>query len=89
MDFLGQEPVGLWLIKAQGDAERELIGRQTGNRPSFVFYTDDLLETYETLVDHGATVTSEPDSDASSTYVHFEDLYGNRGILVELDESAA
>ncbi|WP_435178562.1 VOC family protein [Halorussus sp. AFM4] len=81
-----QESVGLWLVEAEGDAERELVGNQTGDYPSFVFYTDDVYRTYEELGDRGVEFTGEPQAGESGTHVHFEDLYGNCGVFVELDE---
>ncbi|XVH32017.1 VOC family protein [Haloferacaceae archaeon DSL9] len=84
-----QAHAGLWLIEARERTERELVGNQTGAQPSLVLYTDDLAETHATLSDRGVTFTGEPDSDATSAYVHFEDLYGNHGILVEPNSEPA
>lgn len=84
--FPGQDGAGLWLQEPRGAAERELVGRQTGRQPAFVLYTGDLAGTHAELAENGMDFTSEPASDATSRYVHFEDLYGNHGVLVELDE---
>lgn len=81
-----QSPVGIWLMEPVGDDERELVGGQTGDQPAFVFYTGDCRETYETLSDRGVTFLGEPTSDESGVYVHFEDLYGTKIVLVELLE---
>lgn len=81
-----QPSVGLWLIEPTDDEQRSLVGNQTGGHPSFVFYTDDIEETYETLGDRGVEFTSELEVGDSGRHVHFEDLYGNHGLFVELDE---
>jgi catechol 2,3-dioxygenase-like lactoylglutathione lyase family enzyme len=78
--------VGIWLMEAVGDEERALIGNQTGHEPTFVFYTDDCRETYETLRGRGVAFIVEPDASESGVHVHFEDLYGNRIVLAELPE---
>lgn len=51
-----------------------------------MFYTDDVSRTYETLRERGVEFTGEPEAGESGTHVRFEDLYGNPGIFVELDE---
>lgn len=81
-----EAPVGIWLMEAVGEEERDLVGGQTGRQPAFVFYTDDCRGTYETLSERGVTFLGEPKEDEGSVHVHFEDLYGNEIVLAELTE---
>ncbi|ODR82281.1 bleomycin resistance protein [Haladaptatus sp. W1] len=79
-----RSPIGLWLMEPSGEAERALVGEQTGDQPAFVFYTDDCREIYETLSNRGVTFLGEPKSDEGGVHVHFEDPYGTKIVLVEL-----
>jgi predicted enzyme related to lactoylglutathione lyase len=79
----GQEAVGLWLMPATTDQERELIGRQCGAQPLLVLYTADLDSVSEQLREHGVRVWNERE-DADSRSLHFADLYGNVIVVVQL-----
>ncbi|MCX4390092.1 VOC family protein [Micromonospora peucetia] len=83
----GQETVGLWLMTATSDRERELIGRQRGGQPLLVLYTEDLDAVREHLCRHGVRVWNERE-DADSRSLHLADLYGNVIIVAQLPESA-
>ncbi|KZN24347.1 bleomycin resistance protein [Haladaptatus sp. R4] len=76
---------GIWLLKADDERERALVGNQTGREPTFVFYTDNCRETYESLRGR-VTFLGEPQTGESGTHVHFEDLYGNNIVLAELPD---
>lgn len=84
----GQEPVGLWLMTATGDAERALVGRQTGGQPLLVLHTDDLDAVRAHLHHHGVRVWNDRD-DADSRSLHLADLYGNAIVAVQLHAPAA
>jgi catechol 2,3-dioxygenase-like lactoylglutathione lyase family enzyme len=79
----GQEEVALWMIKA-GNGERSLVGRQAGNEPLFVLYTDDCKKTYETLRQRDVEFLYEPEDSEGDIHVHFKDLYGNQIVMVQL-----
>ncbi|WP_162466077.1 VOC family protein [Streptomyces taklimakanensis] len=79
----GQEGVGLWLMPATGEEERRLVGRQTGGQPLLVLYTDDLDAVSRRLREHGTRTWAERE-DADSRSLHFEDLYGNVIVAVQL-----
>jgi len=79
----GQEDVGLWMLKA-GTGEKSLVGRQAGDEPLFVFYTDDCKKTYETLLQRDVKFLYEPEDSEGDVHVHFKDLYGNQIVMVEL-----
>ena len=79
----GQEDIGLWMLKA-GTGEKSLVGRQAGDEPLFVLYTDDCKKTYETLHERGVEFLYELEEAEGDVHVHFKDLYGNQIIMVEL-----
>ncbi|MEU9508596.1 VOC family protein [Micromonospora sp. NPDC048170] len=83
----GQEAVGLWLMTATSDRERELIGRQCGGQPLLVLYTGDLDAVREHLRGHGVRVWNERE-DADSRSLHLADLHGNVIIVAQLPEPA-
>ena len=79
----GQSEVALWLLKA-GTGEKSLVGRQTGSKPLFILYTKDCQKTYQALKQSGVDFLYEPEDTEGDVHVHFQDLYGNQIILVEL-----
>ena len=79
----GQGEVGLWLLKA-GTGEKSLVGRQAGSKPLFILYTKDCRNTYTALKLRGVEFLYEPEDTEGDVHVHFQDLYGNQIILVEL-----
>lgn len=79
-----QEDVGLWLLKAEGNADLERVGKQTAGQPIAVIYTNSLLEDYSELTGRGVIFNVEPRSDPGAMSAHFRDLYGNEFVLVEL-----
>lgn len=83
----GQPGVGLWLMKARTEAQRARVGNQTGGEPLIVAYTDDCRTTAAELAARGVACT-EPRETADAVVVHFEDLYGNEIVLVELTDAA-
>jgi len=84
----GQEPVGLWLMTATTDRERELIGAQCGGQPLLVLYTADLDQVSKQLRDHGVRIWNERE-DTDSQSLHFADLYGNVIIAAQLTGPSA
>ncbi|PXY28302.1 hypothetical protein BAY60_10630 [Prauserella muralis] len=79
----GQESAGLWLMPAVTDQERARVGRQCGDQPLLVLYTDDLDAVAGRLREHGVRVWAERD-DADSRSLHFADLHGNVLIAAQL-----
>jgi catechol 2,3-dioxygenase-like lactoylglutathione lyase family enzyme len=76
--------VGIWLIKSESPEQQALIGRQTGGQPFMVFYTDDCRATYEELKNKGVEFEGDPVEGEDDVTVFFKDLYGNRFVLVQL-----
>ncbi len=80
----GQENTGIWLLKAESEAEEKFIGKQAAGQPFLVFYTDDFKSEYRKLASSGVKIVKEPVTAGSYTFARFTDLYGNEMILVEL-----
>lgn len=81
----GQKGVGLWLSEATGQ-KNELLGRQSGGGPFLVMYTSDCRSAFRQLESRGVSILQQPQEEPGSVFGHFEDLYGNEIVLVELRE---
>lgn len=79
----GMADAGLWLLPPQSDEERSLVGRQTGDEPLLVLYTDDLARVLEILADAGVEHWAVREDEAARS-VHLEDPMGNVLVAVEL-----
>ncbi|MCY1201637.1 MAG: VOC family protein [Achromobacter veterisilvae] len=78
-----QPSVGVWLLQALTQAQRDRVGDQTGGQPVGVFYTDDVARDHARFVARGVRFTKEPVHEAAAVYAHFIDLYGNEFVLVQ------
>ena len=79
-----QPSVGVWLLQAQTQAQRDRVGDQTGGQPVGVFYTDDVARDHARFAGRGVRFTREPVDDGNTVYAHFIDLYGNEFVLVQI-----
>ncbi|WP_144655403.1 VOC family protein [Achromobacter dolens] len=79
-----QPSVGVWLLQAQTQAQRDRVGDQTGGQPVGVFYTDDVARDHARFAGRGVRFTREPVDDGNAVYAHFIDLYGNEFVLVQI-----
>lgn len=79
-----QLDVGIWLMQAEGRADRQRIGNQTAGQPVAVFYTNDLQRDYQNLSSRGEQFNVSPVKEGGAVFAHFLDLYENEFVLVEL-----
>jgi predicted enzyme related to lactoylglutathione lyase len=79
-----QDPVGVWLLKAETEADVAAVGRQAGDEPLGVFYTDDIGSAFQRLDAAGVVFEGPPTEGDGAWFAHFGDLYGNRFVLVQL-----
>ncbi len=79
-----QDHVGLWLLKAETEADAASVGRQTGDQPCCVLYTDDFYPEFRRLEGAGVVFTEPPAERDGSVFAHFSDLYGNRFVLAQV-----
>ena len=81
----GEMAVGLWLMEAKG-ADSILVGRQAGDQPFLVLYTDDCEATIRQMEAAKVEIRKAPDSREGATFAHVADLYGNEIVIVELEK---
>lgn len=74
---------GLLLAQADGEAQRAVIGNQTGGRVGFFLQTDDFARDHRRFLAAGIRFHEAPRREAYGTVAVFEDLYGNRWDLIE------
>ena len=81
-----QPNVGLWLMSPVDEAQRQAMGRQTGNGPFLVLYVSDLAALTDRLRQGSVEIWAEQEDPASKS-VHLRDPFGNVLIAVELADS--
>lgn len=79
-----QPGVGLWLKRAEDQASAARLGDQSGGGPFLVLYTTDCRGACAELERRGVSILHQPAEEPGSVFAHFEDLYGNQFVLVEL-----
>jgi catechol 2,3-dioxygenase-like lactoylglutathione lyase family enzyme len=73
----------LLLARAEGDAQQDAIGNQTGGRVGFFLETDDFARDHAAFTAAGVRFIEAPRHEPYGTVAVFEDLYGNRWDLIE------
>ena len=81
----GSTEACLLLAKAATPEQAARIGDQTGGRVFLFLETDDFQRDYERLLEHGVHFREAPRREAYGTVAVFQDLYGNRWDLLQLD----
>ncbi len=76
---------GLLLAKAADDRQSDRIGDQTGGRVFLFLHTDNFWRDYRSMQDRGVRFCEQPREESYGTVVVFEDLYGNRWDLLQLN----
>ncbi|TBR38264.1 VOC family protein [Marinomonas agarivorans] len=77
--------VTLLLAKASTPEQHEFIGNQAGGRVFLFLNTDDFWRDYQRMLDNGIRFVREPIKQDYGIVAVFEDLYGNRWDLLELN----
>ncbi len=73
----------LLLAQADGDAQAERVGDQTGGRVGFFLETDDFERDHAAFIARGVRFLEVPRHEAYGSVAVFEDLYGNRWDLIQ------
>lgn len=84
----GSTGTAIVLARAANAEQESRIGNQTGGRVLLFLHTDDFDRDYGLMKARGVRFTEEPRRESFGTAVVFEDLYGNRWDLVQLNTSA-
>ena len=79
----GERGARLLLARAEGEAQRGAIGRQTGGRVGFFLETDDFARDHAAFVARGVRFVEAPRREPYGTVAVFEDLHGNRWDLLQ------
>ncbi|MEZ9832824.1 VOC family protein [Vibrio breoganii] len=77
----------LLLAQAATDEQRHAVGNQTGGRVFLFLQTNDFWRDYKLMKDNGVTFNEEPREEDYGTVVVFQDLYGNKWVLLQLKEA--
>lgn len=75
----------LLLARASTPEEASRIGNQTGGRVFLFLHTDDFWCDYREMTARGVKFREAPRQEAYGTVAVFEDLYGNKWDLLELN----
>lgn len=73
----------LLLAQASTDAQRAVVGAQTGGRVGFFLHTDNIQDTIAMWNAKGVQFLETPRREDYGTVVVFVDLYGNKWDLIE------
>ncbi len=77
----------LLLAQASSDEQKQVIGNQTGGRVFLFLQTNDFWRDYEVLKSNGVVFNEEPRVEEYGTVVVFQDLYGNKWDLLQLNRA--
>ena len=84
----GSTGTAIVLARAANAEQESRIGNQTGGRVLLFLHTDDFDRDYGLMKARGVRFAEEPRRESFGTAVVFEDLYGNRWDLVQLNSTA-
>jgi catechol 2,3-dioxygenase-like lactoylglutathione lyase family enzyme len=76
---------GLLIAKAVGAEQEKAIGNQSGGRVFMFLHTDNFVRDYEKMVARGVRFLESPRHESYGTVAVFEDLYGNKWDLLQLN----
>lgn len=77
----------LLLAQASTESQTQAIGNQTGGRVFLFLQTNDFWRDYESMKAKGVRFNEEPRVEEYGTVVVFQDLYGNKWDLLQLNQS--
>ena len=77
----------LLLAEASSDEQKQVIGNQTGGRVFLFLQTNDFWRDYEAMKSNGVIFNEEPRVEEYGTVVVFQDLYGNKWDLLQLNRA--
>ncbi|CAM3079856.1 VOC family protein [Rariglobus hedericola] len=83
----GSRETRLLLAKAKNASELAALGNQSGGRVFLFLQTDDFDRDYRAYLAKGVKFLEAPRHETYATVAVFEDLYGNRWDLLQLNPS--
>jgi predicted enzyme related to lactoylglutathione lyase len=85
----GQKEMALVLVKAVGQSDIDLVGKQAGSRTLLVLETDHFDQLYRQYQEKGVPFLSKPSFTGWGRQVQFSDLYGNHLVLLEVKSTSS
>jgi len=82
----GSSGTSLLLARASKSEQELFVGNQAGGRVFLFLNTDDFWRDYKDMVANGIKFVREPKEESYGTVAVFEDLYGNKWDLLELND---
>lgn len=76
----------LLLAQASNEEQQQAVGYQTGGRVFLFLHTNDFWRDYRLMKTNGVVFNEEPRIEAYGTVVVFQDLYGNKWDLLQLNQ---
>ena len=83
----GSTGATLLLARASNSEQEAFIGNQAGGRVFLFLNTDDFWRDYNEMIERGVKFVREPKTAPYGIVAVFEDLYGNRWDLLQLNTS--
>ncbi len=77
----------LLLAQASTEEQARFVGNQTGGRVFLFLQTNDFWRDYELMKANGVVFNEEPRVEEYGTVVVFQDLYGNKWDLLQLNKA--
>jgi catechol 2,3-dioxygenase-like lactoylglutathione lyase family enzyme len=77
----------LLLAQASTEEQAQFVGNQTGGRVFLFLQTNDFWRDYELMKANGIVFNEEPRVEEYGTVVVFQDLYGNKWDLLQLNKA--
>ncbi|MEQ3515330.1 VOC family protein [Pseudoalteromonas sp. BZB3] len=76
----------LLLAQASAEEQKNAVGNQTGGRVFLFLHTNDFWRDYEFMRSKGVVFHEEPREEEYGTVAVFQDLYGNKWDLLQLNK---
>ena len=83
----GSRGTTILLAKASNQEQEKFIGNQSGGRVFLFLNTDDFWRDYNSMIEKGIIFVREPKTQDYGIVAVFEDLYGNRWDLLQLNKN--
>lgn len=84
----GMSGCSLLLAKATKPVQQQAVGNQSGGRVFLFLQTDDFWRDYQFMSEQGVKFDEQPREEAYGTVVVFQDLYGNKWDLLQLNTAS-
>ena len=82
----GSTGTTILLARASNEEQKNFIGNQCGDRVFLFLNSDDFWRDYNDMIAKGIIFIREPKEQEYGTVAVFEDLYGNRWDLLQLND---